>query len=78
MLGFTRGDSFFMSLLTAPVVKNSRVLAEVSLSCLKNALVQTWNGFQIKFEPQWNGRETRYKVRQIIALSCKLVALTLS
>ena len=67
-----------MSLLTAPIVKNSDMLAGIYFIFLRNALDQTWNSFDTEFRPQWKDRESSYQVRQNLALFCKLVALTLS
>ena len=64
-----------MSLLTAPDVKNSDVLAGIYFMFLKkNVLDQTWKPFNTKFGPQWKDHESSYRARQNLALSCNLVA----
>ena len=42
----------FMSLSTAPVVKNRHVLSVIYFIFLKNVLDKTWKAFNTKFEPQ--------------------------
>ena len=63
-----------MSLLTYWIVKNSHILAGTYFIFLKNVLYQTWKAFKANFGPQWKDRESKYQVRQILTLFCKLVA----
>ena len=52
---------------------------QTNIECgLTRTYSQTWKSFNTKFLPQWKDRESIYKVRQILALSCNLIALTLS
>ena len=52
--------SLFMSLLTALVVQNSHILAEIYFIFLKDVLNQTWKAFSTKFGPQWKDRGSSY------------------
>ena len=67
----------FMSLLRALIVRNSHILPGIYFILYKNNLDQTWNAFNAKFEPQRKDGESSYQVRQILALFCRLIALTL-
>ena len=58
-------------------LKTVILLVEFTLSFLKIILDQTRKAFNTKFGPQWTDRESSYQVRQILALSCKLIALIL-
>ena len=44
---------------------------------LKTVILRTWNSFNAKFWPRWKDRKNSYQVRQILALSCKVIALIL-
>ena len=66
--------SFFISILTALIVKNSHILSEIYLP--KNIPEKTWNTFNKKIGPQ-KDRESFYQVRQILAHFRNLVALIL-
>ena len=44
---------FFTFLLTAPIVKNSHILAGIYFVFLKDVLDQTLKTFDTKFGPQW-------------------------
>ena len=50
---------------------------EFTLYFLKNALHKTCKTFNRKFGLQYKDRKSSYQVRQILALFCKSVALTL-
>ena len=63
----------FMSLLTAPIVKNSHIYARIYFIFLKNFLKQTWKSSNTKFWPQWKDRESSYEGRQILATALILV-----
>ena len=67
-----------MSLLTALIIKISHILAEIYFICIRNVLDQTWKIFNTKFVPRWKDSENSYSLRQVLALFCKLTALTLS
>ena len=67
----------FMTLLTAKSVKNSHIKAIIYFIFLKNVLKQIWNAFNTKFQAQWKDRKRSYRVRQLFALFCNLIALTL-
>ena len=62
-----------MSLLTAPVIKNSHTLAGLYFIFLKNILQQASKSLNTEFGPQWNDDQ----VRQNLAFFGKLVALIL-
>ena len=66
-----------MSLLAVFIVKNSHILAGIYFIFLKKVLDQTWKAFNNKFGHYWKDRKSSYQVGQILALFCKLVALTL-
>ena len=66
-----------MFLITAPIDQNSHIKAKIYFIFLKNVLKQTWKSFNTKFRPQWKDRKSSYKVRQILARSCNLIALIL-
>ena len=57
--------------------KKSLLTARLYFIFLKNVLKQTWNAFNTKFQHQWKDHKSSYQVRQIFALSCNLIALTL-
>ena len=67
----------FMSLLTAPIVKNSHIYTRVYFIFLKTVLKQTWTFFNTKFQPQWKDLKSSYQVRIILALFYNLIALIL-
>ena len=66
-----------MSLFTARIDKNRHIQARIYFIFLKNILKQTWKFFKTKFRPQWKDRKSNYKVREILALFSKLIALIL-
>ena len=66
-----------MSLLTASFVKKSHFLSGIYFIFLINVIYQTSKVFNTKFGSQGKDRKNSYKVRQIFALFCKLVALIL-
>ena len=66
-----------MSLLTAPIVKNGEILAEVYFVFLTKVLEQTSKIFSTKLRPQCKNWRNSYEVRQILVIFCKLVALIL-
>ena len=66
-----------MSLLTAPILKNSHILAGIYFIFLKNFLKQTWKSFNTKFRPQCKDQKSSYQVKQILELLCNLFALIL-
>ena len=66
----------FMSLITAPIVKHSQILAGIYFILLKN-VGQAWKAFSTKFGPQWKDRNCTYQVRHVLALFWKYVALVL-
>ena len=57
----------FMSLLAAPIVKNSNILAGIYFIFLKQSLDQTRKSCNAKFGPQWKDRKSSYHVRQLPA-----------
>ena len=66
-----------MCLLTAKFVKNNHIYAITYFIFLKIVLKQTWNAFNTNFWPQKKDHKSSYQVRQIFALFCNLIALTL-
>ena len=68
----------FLSLLTAPVAKNSQILAGIYFIFPKNVLKQIWESFNNKFGPQPNYGKSSYEVRQIWTTFCNLIALIFS
>ena len=50
----------FVSLITAPNVKNSHILAWKQLSFWKNTIEQAWKSSDTKFGRQWIGRKRSY------------------
>ena len=59
----------FMSLLTALIVKGSHFLAGIYfIFFFFKVPDQTWKDFNTKFGPQWNGRQSKYEVRQVLKL----------
>ena len=67
----------FVTLLTAPIVINSHILAGIYLIFLKNVLDQTWGSFKTEFGPRQKYRKKSYQVKQNLALFRNLVALIL-
>ena len=67
----------FMSLLTAPIDKNSHIQARIYIIFIKKFLKQTWKSFNTNFWPQSKNWKSSYKVRQIFTLSWYLIALIL-
>ena len=61
----------FMSLLTAPIVQNSKIWAGIYFIFLTNVLKQTRMSFNTNFWSQWKDRKA------ILALFCNLFARTL-
>ena len=68
----------FMFLLTALIVKNSLILAEIYFIFLKTILDQTSKSLDAKFGPQWKDRSSSCQVRKNLALFSNLVGLILS
>ena len=66
-----------MSLLTALIVKNSRILAVIYFTFLKYVLNQTWKAINTKLVPRWKDWDGSYQIREILGLFSKLVALSL-
>ena len=66
-----------MSLLTATVVKNIGIYAGIYFIFLKKRPRPNLKGFQYQIWTSVKRSKSRYQVRQILALFCKLVALTL-
>ena len=62
----------FMSLLTALIVENSQILAEIYFIFLNMLKV-----LNTKFRPHRKDRVTSFQIRQILVLFSKLVALIL-
>ena len=70
----------FISLLTAPIVKNSHILAETYFNFAKkkkNVPDVTRKSFKSKFRLHWKGHKSNYQVRPTLAPFCRLVSLTL-
>ena len=67
-----------LSLLRAPIVKNSHILARISFVFLKSILDKIWKAFNNKFGLQWKDRKSNYQVREILSIFCKLFALSLA
>ena len=59
---------FFMTLLTALTVEDSRILAGIYFIFLERVIDQTWKAFNIKLGALWKDQEGSYWVRQILAL----------
>ena len=68
----------FTFLLTALIVKNSLILAEIYLIFLKTILDQTSKSLDTKFGPQWKDRSSSCQVWKNLALFSNLVGLILS
>ena len=67
-----------MSLLKAPVVKNSHILAAVYFNFLQRcAELKTWKCFNFEFGPQWKDWKSIYEVRENIEHFRNLAALIL-
>ena len=66
-----------MSLLIAPIVKNSDFLAGIYFISLRKLLNQIWITFDTEFQHQRNDRKSSYQLRLNLALFCNLVALIL-
>ena len=67
-----------MSLLNAPIVNNSHILARVCLIFLENCPDQTRRFFITKFGPHWKDWKSSYQVGKILSLSRNLIALILA
>ena len=65
----------FMSLLTFPNDRNSYIWAGIYSILLGNFLKQTWQVFIAKFWYQWKDSKRSYKLRQILEIFWKLIAL---
>ena len=59
------------------LLKTVILLAEIYFIFLENVIHQTSKAFNTKFGPQWKDRKSRSQVKEMFALSCKLVALIL-
>ena len=59
-----------MSLLTARIVKNGDILAEVYFVFLTKVLEQTSKIFSTKLRPQCKNWRNSYEVRQILVIFC--------
>ena len=68
----------FTFLLTALIVKNSLILAEIYLIFLKTILDQTSKSLDTKFGPRWKDRSSSCQVWKNLALFSNLVGLILS
>ena len=55
----------FMYLWTTKFVKNNHIKSRIFFVFLKNALKQTWNSLNTKFQPHWKDWKSSYQVRQI-------------
>ena len=66
-----------MSLLTAPVAKNSHILTKTYFICLKNSPRANFKVFQYKVWTSAKNRKSSYQERQILALFCNLDTLIL-
>ena len=62
----------FMSLLAAPIFKNSYVWLKFILSFSENILDQTSKAFNTKFGPQWKDKKSSYQLKQILQLFLKI------
>ena len=50
----------------------------LEITCLsKNVLKHIWNYFNTKFPPYWKDSKSSYQEKQVLALSCNLIALVL-
>ena len=66
-----------MRLLLAGIVRNSHILAGIYFYLSKKQPRPNIKGFLYQIWTSVKDRKSRYYIRQIYALSCKLVALTL-
>ena len=66
-----------MSVVTAPIVKDSDFLAGIYFIFLKNVLDSTWKSFDPEFGPQWKDLKNSYQVRQNLTLFCNFGTLIL-
>ena len=64
----------FMSLLTAPFVKNSHIFAGIYFIFRKQRARPNWKSSNTKFGSQWKDLKRSYKVRPILAFCCNYVA----
>ena len=67
-----------MSLLTALIVKHSRISPTIYFLFPKNCLGPNLKGFQYQIWTSVKDWSSSYQVRQILAIFCKLVALILN
>ena len=67
----------FISLLTAPIFKNSHILAVIYFIFLKICRELNLKDFQYQISTSVKNWRSSYQVGQILALFCKLVALIL-
>ena len=56
---------FFISFLTAVIVKNSHILAVIYFTFFKKRPIQNLETLKVKFGYQWKYKKSSYQVKQI-------------
>ena len=67
----------FMFLLRIKCLKNTHIYVRNVFFFLKNVLKQTWNSFNIRFQPYQKGRKSSCLVKPILWFLCHLIHLIL-